>query len=140
MTNTNPDIVVTYEPDEPITDHRKTMVIEIPLWDDNPKDATDAALRRLGDGFAINRISVRQEKTAESFLNEITSLLGTLDPREREVLVIRFGLDRGEPRTLVEVGEHFGLTPERIAQIERNAMAKLRESTKPTLTLIEGDQ
>ena len=49
-----------------------------------------------------------------------------LDEREREILRLRFGLDRGEPRTLDEVGEHFSLTRERIRQIEARAMSKLR--------------
>ncbi|MEZ5134938.1 MAG: sigma factor-like helix-turn-helix DNA-binding protein [Acidimicrobiales bacterium] len=46
-----------------------------------------------------------------------------LDERRREILKLRFGLDRGEPRTLEEVGEHFNLTRERIRQIEARAMS-----------------
>ena len=42
------------------------------------------------------------------------------------MISLRFGLDRGEPRTLEEVGEHFALTRERIRQIEARAMSKLR--------------
>jgi DNA-directed RNA polymerase sigma subunit (sigma70/sigma32) len=57
---------------------------------------------------------------------ETAKLLVKLDERERLVIVLRFGLDRGEPRTLEEVGEHFELTRERIRQIEAKAMAKLR--------------
>ena len=57
---------------------------------------------------------------------EIARLLGVLDLREREVLRLRYGLDRGEPRSLDEVGEHFQLTRERIRQIEARAMSKLR--------------
>ncbi len=57
---------------------------------------------------------------------EIEKLLAPLDAREREILRLRFGLDRGEPRTLDEVGEHFNLTRERIRQIEQRAMSKLR--------------
>jgi RNA polymerase sigma factor (sigma-70 family) len=49
---------------------------------------------------------------------EINRLLAPLDEREREILRLRFGLDRGEPRTLEDVGEHFNLTRERIRQIE----------------------
>ncbi|MEZ5256125.1 MAG: sigma-70 family RNA polymerase sigma factor [Ilumatobacteraceae bacterium] len=58
--------------------------------------------------------------------DEINRLLAPLDDREREILKLRFGLDRGEPRTLEEVGEHFNLTRERIRQIEARAMSKLR--------------
>src|SRR4051812_23927421 len=63
---------------------------------------------------------------------EIAKLLGPLDDREREILRLRFGLDRGEPRTLEEVGEHFKLTRERIRQIEARAMSKLRHPSSDT--------
>ena len=63
---------------------------------------------------------------------EINRLLAPLDDREREILKLRFGLDRGEPRTLEEVGEHFNLTRERIRQIEARAMSKLRHPSSDT--------
>ena len=63
---------------------------------------------------------------------EINRLLAPLDEREREILELRFGLDRGEPRTLEEVGEHFNLTRERIRQIEARAMSKLRHPPSDT--------
>jgi RNA polymerase sigma factor (sigma-70 family) len=58
--------------------------------------------------------------------DEVNKMLVGLDGREREILRLRFGLDRGEPRTLGEVGEAFSLTRERIRQIEARAMSKLR--------------
>ena len=58
--------------------------------------------------------------------HDVAGILERLDPREREVLRLRYGLDRGEPRTLEEVGVEFGLTRERIRQIEARAMSKLR--------------
>ncbi len=57
---------------------------------------------------------------------EIDRLLSPLDEREREILRLRYGLDRGEPRTLEEVGAALDLTRERIRQIERTALSKLR--------------
>jgi len=60
---------------------------------------------------------------------EVAKLLVTLNDREREIIRLRFGLDRGEPRTLEEVGLFFGLTRERIRQIEVRAMSKLRHPT-----------
>jgi RNA polymerase sigma factor (sigma-70 family) len=63
---------------------------------------------------------------------EINRLLAPLDEREREILRLRFGLDRGEPRTLEDVGEHFNLTRERIRQIEARAMSKLRHPSSDT--------
>ena len=60
--------------------------------------------------------------------DEIEHLLSQLDPRETEVLELRFGLDRGEPRTLQEVADHLRLKPTRIAQIERRALDRLRSA------------
>ena len=56
----------------------------------------------------------------------IDKLFGPLDERERRILVLRFGLDRGEPRTLEEVGRYLNLTRERIRQIEARALSKIR--------------
>jgi RNA polymerase sigma factor (sigma-70 family) len=62
---------------------------------------------------------------------EVDKLLSLLDEREQEILRLRYGLDRGEPMTLAEVGLTLQLTRERIRQIERSAMTKLRHpSTK----------
>jgi RNA polymerase sigma factor (sigma-70 family) len=57
---------------------------------------------------------------------EIDRLLAPLDERERAILRLRYGLDRGAPRTLDEVGSALNLTRERIRQIERAALSKLR--------------
>jgi RNA polymerase sigma factor (sigma-70 family) len=64
--------------------------------------------------------------------DEVARLLDPLDEREREILRLRYGLDRGEPRTLEEVGEYFKLTRERIRQIEARAMSKLRHPSTET--------
>jgi len=64
--------------------------------------------------------------------DEITRLLAPLTGRAGEILRLRFGLDRGEPRTLEQVGERFNLTRERIRQIEARAMAKLRHPSSDT--------
>jgi RNA polymerase primary sigma factor len=61
-------------------------------------------------------------------LRELTAeVLKRLAPREGEILNMRFGLDNGNARTLEEVGLHFALTPERIRQIETDALKKLRK-------------
>jgi RNA polymerase sigma factor (sigma-70 family) len=70
---------------------------------------------------------------AESMLgSEIEKLLAPLDEREREILRLRYGLDRGDPRTLEEVGSVLNLTRERIRQIERTALSKLRHPSTDT--------
>jgi RNA polymerase sigma factor (sigma-70 family) len=63
---------------------------------------------------------------------EVARMLTSLDNREREVIRLRFGLDGAEPRTLEQVGARFGLTRERIRQIEARAMEKLRHPTAGT--------
>ncbi len=70
------------------------------------------------------------DAAAASLLSgEVAKLLVVLDDRERAILELRFGLDRGQPRTLDEVGAQFNLTRERIRQIEARAMSKLRHPT-----------
>jgi RNA polymerase sigma factor (sigma-70 family) len=67
------------------------------------------------------------ELVAQNMLGgEIARLLAPLEERERQILELRYGLDRGEPRTLEEVGAALNLTRERILQIERTALSKLR--------------
>ena len=67
------------------------------------------------------------EATAAALLpDQVATMLDVLDARERDVLRMRYGLDRGDPRTLEEVGAHFHLTRERIRQIEARALSKLR--------------
>jgi RNA polymerase primary sigma factor len=56
----------------------------------------------------------------------VLEALADLDDREKEVVRMRFGLDDGQPRTLEDVGQHFGVTRERVRQIEARTMAKLR--------------
>lgn len=71
------------------------------------------------------------EVTYQSMLREkIDEVLSTLSPREARVLRLRFGLDKGRAYTLEEVGDMFGLTRERIRQIEGKALRQLRHPHK----------
>jgi RNA polymerase primary sigma factor len=58
--------------------------------------------------------------------DELSDLLEVLDDRERKIILQRFGLDGTEPKTLEEMGKKFGLTRERIRQLQNTALAKLR--------------
>jgi RNA polymerase sigma factor (sigma-70 family) len=87
----------------------------------------------LGDVVEDHSAVSPFEAAAASLLSgEIAKMLVVLDDRERAIIQLRFGLDRGEPRTLDEVGVHFNLTRERIRQIQDRAISKLRH---PTLDL-----
>jgi RNA polymerase sigma factor (sigma-70 family) len=87
----------------------------------------------LGDLVADANATSPFEYAAEALLpDEIARLLAPLNDREATILRLRFGLDRGEPRTLEEVGQYFDLTRERIRQIEAKAMSKLRHPSSDT--------
>jgi RNA polymerase sigma factor (sigma-70 family) len=96
-----------------------------PLRDDGDAELADI----VEDAATASPFDV----VASSLLGgEVARLLAPLDDRERAVLRLRFGLDRGEPRTLEEVGAIFNLTRERIRQIEARAIAKLRHPSSDT--------
>jgi len=67
--------------------------------------------------------------TGEYLKNQLHEILDSLQDRERRVLALRFGLDDGVSRTLEEVGKEFGVTRERIRQIEAKALKKLKEKS-----------
>jgi RNA polymerase primary sigma factor len=82
---------------------------------------------QLGDFIADQAIPQPEEQSTTSLLREgLSKTLESLTPRERRVIELRFGLDSEYSRTLAEVGTELGLTKERIRQIEKEALAKLR--------------
>ena len=123
------------------------LAVEVEMTEDKVTEALRFAaeplslsepLREDGDAALGDVVEARAaespfEVAATALLpEEISRLLAPLDNREREILKLRFGLDRGEPRTLEEVGDHFELTRERIRQIEARAMSKLRHPSSDT--------
>jgi RNA polymerase primary sigma factor len=96
------------------------LSIEAPLSDDS--DMTRGDL--LGDETASQ--AAHREVEKQELSKQIAEALNLLDPRERTILQMRFGLERGEERTLTEVAQVMGVSRERIRQIEQAALAKLR--------------
>ncbi|GAB2969397.1 sigma-70 family RNA polymerase sigma factor [Saccharothrix stipae] len=62
--------------------------------------------------------------------DDLRRVLATLDPREQSVIRLRYGLEDGQPRTLDQIGKQFGLSRERVRQIEREVMSKLRQGER----------
>jgi RNA polymerase sigma factor (sigma-70 family) len=93
--------------------------LDSPIGEDGDTD--------LGEVVPDSNAASPFEVVARSMMSqEVDKLLSLLDDRERRILQLRYGLDRGDPRTLEEVGSALRLTRERIRQIERNALTKLR--------------
>ncbi|NLV16558.1 MAG: RNA polymerase sigma factor RpoD [Syntrophomonadaceae bacterium] len=85
----------------------------------------------LGDFITDDDAESPEESASFVLLREhLDGILQTLTDREEKVLRLRFGLDDGKPRTLEEVGQEFGVTRERIRQIEAKALRKLRHPSR----------
>ena len=85
----------------------------------------------LGDFIADENAPAAEAAVEAGMMREqLHSVLGTLEAREAAVVRMRFGLDDGQPRTLDEIGRSFKLSRERIRQIERETMAKLRHPSR----------
>ncbi len=102
---------------------REPASLETPIGEEDDSN--------LGDFVADNN-TVTPEANVESVMlrEHIDLLLQDLKDRERQVIVLRFGLEDGHPRTLEEVGREFNVTRERIRQIEAKALRKLRNPVR----------
>ena len=94
--------------------------LEAPIGDDETNRVADV----VKDESAETPYEQLEEKTNSALVHE---MVGTLDSREQAILRQRFGLDGGERKTLEQIGEQFGVTRERIRQIEEIALKKLRK-------------
>ena len=102
---------------------REPASLETPIGEEDDSN--------LGE-FVADSNAVTPEGNVESVMlrEHIDALLGDLKERERQVIVLRFGLEDGHPRTLEEVGKEFNVTRERIRQIEAKALRKLRNPVR----------
>ena len=94
--------------------------LDAPLGDDDSNRISDV----IADERASTPYDHLEEKTNVDLIHEV---IGILDPRETTILRYRFGLDGGGEKTLEEVGQKFGVTRERIRQIQNVALGKLRK-------------
>ena len=97
---------------------------------------------RLSDTI-VDREVENPEATASRHLldDAVHDVLAQLDERERAVVMMRFGIEKGRPATLDEVGKAFGITRERVRQIEVKTIAKLRRPERAILlrSFLEGE-
>ena len=93
--------------------------LDAPIGDD---DATEFS-EIVGDDAALTPFELLRDKTLRQ---EVSDILEELDPREAEILTLRFGLDGSKPKTLEDVGKRFKVTRERVRQIQNIALTKLR--------------
>ena len=102
---------------------RRPLSLEKPVGEDQDSE--------LGDFIEDDVSLTPSEETAHNLLAEkMEQVLATLTPREARILRLRFGLHDGRAYTLKEVGAKFGLTRERIRQIERKALRRLRHPSR----------
>ena len=95
--------------------------LDAPVGDDDGTEFGDL----IGDENSINPFDNLQNKTVVSDLN---NLIDELDPREAEIIRLRFGLGGEKPLTLEEVGEKFGITRERVRQLQNMALTRMRKA------------
>ena len=102
---------------------REPASLETPIGEEDDSN--------LGDFVADGNVVTPEGNVESVMLREhIDALLGDLKERERQVIILRFGLEDGHPRTLEEVGKAFNVTRERIRQIEAKALRKLRNPVR----------
>ena len=120
----DPKTAITAEKVEEVRSYgRNPVSLETPIGEESDTELGSL----IEDPDAISPL----EAVSDTMLREqVAKVLDSLEGREERVIRLRFGLDDGRPRTLEEVGHEFGLTRERIRQIEAHALRKLRHPSR----------
>jgi RNA polymerase primary sigma factor len=101
---------------------QETVSLETSIGDDDNDDS------KLGDFFEdLKTVTPSKSASLELLRNHIRGIIMDLTPREQKILEMRFGLEDGIAHTLEEVGQEFGVTRERIRQIEAKALERMEE-------------
>ena len=107
-----------------IVEHSKSLL----SMDKTVNDDEDTDMNELvGDSRAV---SAEDKMRKEATRAEVIKVFDSLDEKEKEVMILRFGFDDGEAKTLEDVGELMGLTRERVRQLEIKALRKLRQPAR----------
>jgi RNA polymerase primary sigma factor len=105
---------------------QSTISLESPVGDDS-----DSSKSTLGDFIPDEKILLPDQESSRRILSDqVRELLEELSPKEKKILAMRHGLEDGITHTLEEVGKEFGVTRERIRQIEAKAHEKIRQNDK----------
>jgi len=120
----DPRWTITPERVEEVKRYGRTPIsLETPIGEDGDTELGSL----IEDETAVSPVDAATNQLLKEQLDRV---LDSLDGREERVIRLRYGLDDGRPRTLEEVGQEFGLTRERIRQIESHAMGKLRHPSR----------
>ena len=98
---------------------RQPISLDVRVGDNNDTE--------LGDMLEDSGQSPEDYATSSSLKRDLEKLMGDLTPQQREVICLRFGLSDGKPMTLAKIGECLSISRERVRQIEREALSKLRK-------------
>ncbi|MEX0326709.1 MAG: RNA polymerase sigma factor RpoD/SigA [Puniceicoccaceae bacterium] len=122
------DEEIAYEMEMPVNKvaHLKSVSVrpaslDAPVGDDDGTEFGDL----IGDENSINPFENLQSKNV---VNDLNTLIEELDPREAEIIRLRFGLNGDKPLTLEEVGEMFEITRERVRQLQNMALSRMRKA------------
>ncbi len=110
--------------------------LDAPVSEDDGKELGET----VGDMEAPNPF---EQLSDSNMIDELGGVLEVLDDRERRIITARFGLEGGVPKTLEEVGRRFGVTRERIRQLQNGALGKMRRALrrreKPLVSMLAGE-